>query len=281
VLGLAFRTDGGYKRLGDVDMIEWEALYRRTVVDTRVDAPASRRPYSVPKDVLADVRRIVTEVPISDLDFGWLEAALADGQRRWFAAAVCAQASGTYLDADDTEDGTTPLRRARLPSSLLDALVTAAVLERDPSFDGKFVRPAVWMFGWAATVDGIARYVRDGSAAEKWGAVNALYHASGAWRPPYGPETIDLETWDEHWRPVTEAMLTEFVSTKDLPLQQTIVRWLMPVDNYPPALRNLARRAIEIARSHRDPFVRDAGMEIDEDGRARFRSLPRRTDRPS
>ena|SRR5215217_5084244 len=263
--------------------VDWEQLYERTIAQVVASGSTrpSRRPYEIPADVRTDVRRILAETPVPGLNLGWLVTALADGERRWFAAAVCAKASGSYLDAafDGGSGEDVPrLPQGSFPSSMLDALARAAVLERDPSFDGHFVRPAIWMFGWAATVDAITRYLHDGTAAEKWGAVNALYHASGAWRPPYGPETIDARTFAAHWRPASEAMLTEFVHTTDRSLQQTIVRWLGPIEQYRPSLRDLARRAHEIARNHSDAFVRRAGTDVDKEGHVRFRPLPSRED---
>ena len=81
-------------------------------------------------------------------------------------------------------------------------------------------------------MEALLHYVRNGSDAEKWGAVNALYHASVAWKPPYGPVQIDAPTCERFGALIGEEMLRQFVQTNDLALLQTIVRWLRPVDAY-------------------------------------------------
>jgi hypothetical protein len=149
-------------------------------------------------------------------------------------------------------------------------------MEPDPSFDGMFVRPAVWIYGWERTMDTLIGYLREGTDAEKWGAVNALYHAVGAWRPPYRPVAVDHPTGGRVMAVVHEELLRQFIQTNDLALRRTIVRWLDPIDSYPPRLRDLARRAHEIARNHPDGFVRTAGMSVDEDGTTSFFPLPPR-----
>ena len=132
-------------------------------------------------------------------------------------------------------------------------------------------------FGWQRTMEALLHYVRNGSDAEKWGAVNALYHASVAWKPPYGPVQIDAPTCERFGALIGEEMLRQFVQTNDLALLQTIVRWLRPVDAYPPRLRDLARRAHEIARNHPDEFVRTVEPRSASKARLAFhRCLPGR-----
>ena len=244
----------------------------------------SLRPYVVPGEVLEEIRGVVTDLRSSELDISWLENALADTERRWFAAKVLAEASGSdrhIYDLDSDPDAPADTQRLRIvgeafPDAILDALIRAAVLEPDPSFDGIFVMPAVWIFGWQRTMEALLNYVRNGSDAEKWGAVNALYHAGGAWRPPCGPVQIDAPTRERLGSLVHEEMLRQFVQANDLALQQTIVRWLRPVDAYPPGLRDLARRAHEIARNHPDEFVRTSGTSVGEQGKRLFSPLPTR-----
>jgi hypothetical protein len=227
--------------------VDREPLYHRqmsALLDTS-GTPESRRPYWLHPNVRAEVERILTEVPVSELNVAWLETSLADDEGRWFVVWVCSKASGwSPGDTSKAEGPSLPL--GSFPTSMLAALVRAAVLERDPSFNGWFVGAAVWLFGWAATVDALRRYVLEGFLAERMGAVNALYHAMAAWRLPWGPETVEPETLDAHCRAVDEALLTTFLQTTDGRLQQRIVDYLRPVNKYPRDLRHLARRAHEI-----------------------------------
>jgi hypothetical protein len=251
--------------------MSWEDLYRRCAASAAAEGRSRPSPWPppVPEDVLEEIRGIVSDLS-TQLDIPWLEGALADSERRWLAARVLAEAAGLEGRTARHDRPADPERLRLLgeliPPSVFDALIGAAVLERDPSFDGQFVVPAVWIWGWAPTVQALTRYLSDGTDAEKWGAVNALYHASGAWRPPFGPVAVDAEEGARVWNRVQEEMLRQFAQTTDVPLQQTIGRWLEPVPSYPPSLRELAERAHQIARRHPDRFVRTAGRSFDDEG---------------
>jgi hypothetical protein len=225
--------------------MSWEDLYRRCAASAAAEGRSRPSPWPppVPEDVLEEIRGIVSDLSTPELDIPWLEGALADSERRWLAARVLAEAAGLEGRTARHDSRADPERLRLLgeliPPSVFDALIGAAVLERDPSFDGQFVVPAVWIWGWAPTVQALTRYLSDGTDAEESARV---------------------------WNRVQEEMLRQFAQTTDVPLQQTIGRWLEPVPSYPPSLRELAKRAHEIARRHPDRFVRTADRSFDDEG---------------
>jgi hypothetical protein len=280
--GRIVSSRGAAPRWWNVPVVSWEEMYQRAIAAHIADgAPwPSRRPYGVPAEVVEQIRVVVNDLRVSEFDTFWLKKALADPGRRWLAARVLAEASGSDGDDFYSVETLTDAQRRRVlvesfPDTIFDALIRAAVLERDPSFDGYFVRPAVWIFGWQRTMEALLRYLANGTDAEKWGAVNALLHAS-AWRhypvPPDAPMADQLVTLRD------EEMLRQFVQTHDVALHQTIVRWLRPVDSYPPRLRDLARHAHEIARNDPDDFVRTRGHSVGRHAKTLISPLPPRED---
>jgi hypothetical protein len=112
-------------------------------------------------------------------------------------------------------------------------------------------------------------YLRAGVNAERAGAARASYWASASWRwkwasgesgrgwwaheRPLDPDG-SLASLQREWR---EAILREFVANDDVDVRRSILPGLpLSAAHYPDELHGLVARAISIARSHPDEYIR-------------------------
>jgi hypothetical protein len=161
-------------------------------------------------------------------DWRWLRAALDDPQRKWFVAEV--------------------FRFQPVPKRLLASMLRAGVYERNPSFNRLFVEPCVRSYGARWVKEELLRYLESGTDPEKAGAASALYWSGGY----TGGADID-----ELRQRIRCQLLREFVGNENLHLRRRIIPMLcVEADQYPEELRPLVSRAVEIARSHPDEYIR-------------------------
>lgn len=165
------------------------------------------------------------------------------------------------------------LERASLPEELFAPLMAAAVYDPDPSFCRWFVEPAVYAFGRRRVMAALVDYLRNGTDAERAGAVRAWYcahvplHADRS--PAYGPGGVrDLaldESQDikEAW---LEASMRVFVEATDPRMRHRVLRGLPTSrEAYPPRLHKLLESTLASAQADPDQHIRRWAAAADHD----------------
>ncbi len=161
-------------------------------------------------------------------DWEWLRTSLGDAERKWFVASVF-----TFQP---------------VPKRLVEPMLRAAVLERDPSFTRYFIDPYVRTYGTKRVCTILLAYLETGTNEEIAGAASAYYHT---WGPQPGKDVTELRTR------IRSVMLRTFVHNEDLQVRRRIIPVLsLEPGDYPEELRPLVKNAIEIARAHPDAYIR-------------------------
>ncbi len=211
---------------------------------------ALRRPCSNDEDVRALKKLVQAKFRQShDEERGWLVEALSSEERKWFAAFVVKSVGGP-------------------PNELFSAMLRAAVYEPNPSANRAFIEPCVRHFGVRAVAERLLRYLEVGSNFEKAGAANALYWAQEplAWDRGARAFTVEHATPASRarWESLSdlrqrkrERYLREFVENDDIDVRRSLIPSLdLQKDAYPEGIRPLVERAVQIARSHADEYIR-------------------------
>jgi hypothetical protein len=167
-------------------------------------------------------------------DVKWLIGALRDERRKWFVADV-AKAAGF------------------LPNALFEPMLRASVEEPDKSFNRRFIKPCLRVYGLRRVNEYFMAVLESGDDFHKAGAVCALYWAG------VGKE-------DEAHRDLIERKRKLFLETFVSNPNPDVRRLLMPslcLDEraYPDTHKDLVARAIQIGREHPDDEVRQ-GVEV-------------------
>ncbi|MEU9050599.1 hypothetical protein AB0D37_09350 [Streptomyces sp. NPDC048384] len=151
-----------------------------------------------------------------------------------------------------------------LPELLFDPLLRTAVLDPDPSHNRLFVEPAVTVFGRRRVQTALIEYVRTGTDHERAGAARAWYWAQaplrfrgGRTRVPTPESKAEFDAVADLRAAWHEATLREFVSNDDLDVRRCILPGL-PLNpaHYPADLHDLVAKAVHIARTHSDEYLR-------------------------
>jgi len=187
-----------------------------SVASQALDEPAERA-------ALRAARRCVASHGTAGWE--WLEAALKDVQRRWFAAEI--------------------MGGLALPPRLFEPLLAAAILERNPSANRYLVEPCVKAAGARRVLERLLSYLETGSVVEKAGAASALYWV----RIQPGEHTELVQR-------IRRQMLREFIVSGDLEVQRRILPMLMLPDILQTPDAEDAREVIRIARNHADGYIR-------------------------
>lgn len=185
-------------------------------------------------------------------DVQWLTAALQDDAQKWFVADLAANA-------------------AVIPDDLCTSMLDAAVEELDPSFDRRFVEPCMRVFGARRVNEYLLEVLELGDDFKKAGAVCALYwaHVSIVYEikgRSISSLTIEDATPDslaayqalsDIWHRKKNLFLETFVFNTDVDVRRVLFGRLDLDENaYEDTHKPLVRRAIEIARSHPDEYIR-------------------------
>jgi hypothetical protein len=126
-------------------------------------------------------------------------------------------------------------------------MLRAAIEEPDPSYNRKFIEPCVRTFGRARVVEPLLRIVEEGSPCEKGRAASALYWAMAL-------DDGDLGSLGARFR---GSLLRAFVETDDLDARRRILPQLrLAADTWTDEERPLVAKAIEIARTSGDPYLK-------------------------
>lgn len=156
---------------------------------------------------------------------------------------------------------------------LFDELVRAAVHELDPSFNRWLLMPALASRGTIAVHEALIGYLENGSDAEVAGAMNALYHAIRHTDPERPWPDPNLEALQDRMQRV---QLRRFVERDDPALRRCLFGQMSVFpEDYDPELRPLAKKAIAIARTLDDEYIRHR-IAIQEGTATHYRPLPAR-----
>ncbi|MFH8384494.1 hypothetical protein ACH4E7_26730 [Kitasatospora sp. NPDC018058] len=144
--------------------------------------------------------------------------------------------------------------RSELPEEYFEALIEAAVHDPNPSFNRRFVEPAMIAFGQRRVRLALLGYLQTGTDPERAGAARAWYWTAlsvGSGRNATADEgAIVRDSWNE-------AALREFVANDDIDVRRCILPGLPLVPRaYPAELHALVETAIAIAQSHPDEYIR-------------------------
>lgn len=145
-----------------------------------------------------------------------------------------------------------------------EVLLEAAVHCPDPSFVRVFVEPTIGAIGRRPVRARLLAFLQTGTNQERAGAARAWYWSGG---PPliavvsardkginlYRAVDRDQDVVEEWQR----TLLQEFVENDDLEVRRCLVPYLRFNElKYPPELRDLALRAIAVAATHPDEYIR-------------------------
>ncbi|MEE6257849.1 hypothetical protein [Plantactinospora sonchi] len=141
-------------------------------------------------------------------------------------------------------------------------LVRAGVYEPDPSFNARFIGPAVAWFGSPRVQTVLLGYLRTGTNQERAGAARAWYWSERADHRYVGPYTPTQDAEDEdasekrrwEWQ---ETALREFVANDNLGVRVCILPGLvLNPAKHRPELRDLVAEAVHIARTSPNAYLR-------------------------
>lgn len=178
--------------------------------------------------------------------WAWVEAALADEDRRWFIAEVF-----NYSSAP---------RRLGMP------FLQAGILERNPSSNRFLVEPGVAILGARKVYEVLTERLLTGSDIEKGGAASAGYWVRYSGEPDEALAAAVQAFFD--------AQLTAFVTTEDVDARRRILPSLsMNPSHYSPHVAPLVPEAKRIARAHDDPYIRHR-IEIQLGAGGPYMALP-------
>ncbi|MFJ9843097.1 hypothetical protein ACIRYZ_22000 [Kitasatospora sp. NPDC101155] len=144
--------------------------------------------------------------------------------------------------------------RSELPEEYFEVLMEAAVYDPNPSFNRRFVEPALIAFGQRRVRLALLGYLQTGTDPERAGAARAWYWTAlsvGGGRNATADEGATVrDSWNE-------AALREFVANEDIDVRRCILPGLPLVPRaYPMELHALVEAAVAIARSHPDEYIR-------------------------
>jgi len=162
------------------------------------------------------------------------------------------------------------LDRPVLDEAFFSPLMAAAVYEPDPSFCRWFIEPALYAFGRRRVCRALVDYLREGSDAERAGAIRSWYWAHlplrASNRPAYAPGGVRDPALDES-RDVLDAWLETslriFEDSDDLKTRRRVLLQLPASPSaYPPHLRGLLDENVAVARAHEDQHIRHWGDAV-------------------
>ncbi|WP_433717751.1 hypothetical protein ACQP2Y_26595 [Actinoplanes sp. CA-051413] len=157
------------------------------------------------------------------------------------------------------------------PDEWFEPLMLAAVHEPDPSHVSQLIRPALDAYGRRRVRVALTEYLEDGTVADAAGAIRAMYWTSIGLRYQPGtriltPESAaERDSYRELSRRTAKAALRRFVDEDDLDLRRCILPNLsLRRASHPAELQDLVTRALEIARTSDDEYLRHR-VEIQAD----------------
>lgn len=181
-------------------------------------------------------------------------------------------------------------------SEKLFPLLMRAAIDDDPSFNRRFLEPCMLHFGSRRVHEYLLEVFETGTPFEQAGAVNATYWASVPVKDllDMSAEWNDEEDTDEYlekrneedkkwWMDLTDIwerwknlLLEQFITNKSVEVQRSIISKLsFNAKLYPETHRPLVPKALQIARSHPDAYIRHrVGVQLGTE--TTLKALPHR-----
>lgn len=225
--------------------INWDGLYAEyaSARSAALSGQKPWKPFTLPKEA---VRRAAHPARV---DLTWMTEALGHEERKWFVAEIFRNAKS-------------------LPEGLFSSMLAAGVNEVNPSLNRSFIEPVVRAFGHRRVIEHLLNIVETDTDFRRAGAVNALYWAGVSLSFPAGTTSFDVENatpesrasyvaLNDLWERKRKLLLQLFVSNSSLDVRRSIIPSLkLDTSAYPESHRPLVERAIEIARSSEDEYIR-------------------------
>jgi hypothetical protein len=201
--------------------------------------------------VLRDLLRLVgAEPPV-------LDESGPEGRRIWRGRARHLAGRTIANRAKQAEDA------GPVPEEWFDPLIRAAVHEPDPSFVRFLVEPALAAFGRRRVRLALLAYLETGTAADAAGVARAWYWTLvpltyvGGSRFPTTESVAEHERYEDLDRRYDEVALRRFVADEDLDVRRCLLPGLrLRPEAFPADMQDLVVRAIEIARTSDDEYLR-------------------------
>ncbi len=201
-------------------------------------------------------------------DWEWMEEALKDEQSKWFVASV--------------------FKSYPVPKRLVEPFLQTAIDETNPSFNRQFVEPVIESFGHRRVNEYLLDVVERGDDKAIAGAVAALYWANMkiAFAGEVPKYTLEYATPESRarvlelkdvWDRKRETYLRVFVSNDNVTVRRQVIPSLnLDEESYSLELKPLVQKAIEIARTHPDEYIRHR-VEVQLGNERLLRPIPARS----
>jgi hypothetical protein len=152
---------------------------------------------------------------------------------------------------------------SRVPQDWFEPLIRAAVHEPDPSFNRQLVEPAIAVFGRRRVQLALISYLDTGTAPDIGGAARAWYWAQvplsyvGDSKTPTPESAAEYEAFSDLRQRFDRIALRRFVEEEDLDVRRCILPGLpLYPQAYPADMHDLVARAVQIARTSSDEYLR-------------------------
>lgn len=191
-----------------------------------------------------------TQAALVDEDYEWFSKALLDDKKKWFVLFITSDVFGG------------------VPKRIYKTMLRAAVYENDPSLNRAFIEPCINNFGHRRVITEFLNYLENGTNREKSGAVRALYWTIPKLEFPKNTKEFTfknatrkskelLHSLKDLERKKRDLFLKEFVKNTDLDVRRSLIPFLkLKPELYPDNLKPLVAKAVEIARTHEDNYIR-------------------------
>ena len=155
------------------------------------------------------------------------------------------------------------VRQSPADEAWFEPLMRAAIYEPDPSFNRQLVEPALAVFGRRRVQMALLEYLRTGTNVQRAGAARAWYWTQvplvyvDLSSIPTPESKAEYDAFADLRREWHETALHVFVTNEDLDVRRCLIPGLdLRAQNYPERLRETVVRAIDIARTHPDDYLR-------------------------
>ena len=156
------------------------------------------------------------------------------------------------------------LRREMVPDAWFEPLIRVVVHDPNPSFSRQLISPPMDLFGRETVRRKLLDRLAAGSDAERAGAARAWYWAQAGpalargSREPVPRSPAEERAWAELRRAWRDTALQVFLSHEDIDVRRSILGGLdLRAEHYPADQRAAVARAVHIARTHPDQYLRD------------------------
>jgi hypothetical protein len=180
-----------------------------------------------------------------------------DARRSWCHRARRAVGAIVSRRAKEASDA------GSVPEDWFEPLIRAAVHEPDPSFNRQLVEPAIAAFGRRRVQLALIAYLDTGTAPDIAGAARAWYWTQvplvyvGGSKNATPESTAEYEAFSDLRKRYRYIALRRFVTEDDLDVRRCILPGIPLYPRaYPADMHDLVARAVQIARTSSDEYLR-------------------------